>query len=377
MVDFIVKNGSIYDPEHQSWKKGDLIIENGVIASEAGSSRHYIIDADQCIVTTGLIDYHVHYFNHGTDNGVNPDAASFPSAVTTAVDAGSTGVSNYQLYRKSVMAYSDVRILNMLLVGSGGQISDQYPENIKACNIDRERIKKLFKENPDNLVGLKTRMSAGIIDPRDAEESLLCTIGLAGEIGCNVAVHVTDPVISLERICEILRPGDIICHVFQGKGQENILNRDGTVHKYIQKAARRGILFDASNGCSNYDLEICRNAVKQGFLPDVISSDINTKGFYLQPLHSLPRVMSKYLDMGMKLEKVLDAVTRKPAELINRKELASLRPGSAADICVLKIIDKQVPYSDSNGHTFTGNQVIVPQCTIKGGKMMYCQADFC
>lgn len=70
--------------------------------------------ASGCKVTTGWIDYHVHYFNHGTENGINPDAASFPCGVTTAVDGGSTGAANYEMYRKSAMAYSDVRILNML-----------------------------------------------------------------------------------------------------------------------------------------------------------------------------------------------------------------------------------------------------------------------
>ena len=108
------------------------------------------------------------------------------------------------------------------------------------------------------------------------------------------------------------------------EGRETILDENGMVRKGIMDARERGVLFDASNGCNNYDLEISRKAMKQGFIPDIISSDINTAGFYLQPLHSLPRIMSKYLDMGMCLERVLDAVTVCPARLIGREELASL-----------------------------------------------------
>ena len=174
----------------------------------------------------------------------------------------------------------------------------------------------------------------------------------------------------------MLRRKDVICHVYQGKGRETILDENGAVRKGIMDARERGVLFDASNGCNNYDLEISRKAVKQGFIPDIISSDINTAGFYLQPLHSLPRIMSKYLDMGMCLEKVLDAATVCPAQLIGREELASLDMGSTADVAILKLVEKEVCYSDRNGHTFTGHQVIVPQMTIKGGKVMYCQADF-
>ena len=122
----------------------------------------------------------------------------------------------------------------------------------------------------------------------------------------------------------MLRRNDVICHVYQGKGRETILDENGMVRKGIMDARERGVLFDASNGCNNYDLEISRKAMKQGFIPDIISSDINTAGFYLQPLHSLPRIMSKYLDMGMCLERVLDAVTVCPARLIGREELASL-----------------------------------------------------
>lgn len=121
---FVIKGGEIYDPAAQKWEKKDIAIENGMIISGMPSGEYQVVDASGCKVTTGWIDYHVHYFNHGTENGINPDAASFPCGVTTAVDGGSTGAANYEMYRKSAMAYSDVRILNMLLVGSGGQVTD-------------------------------------------------------------------------------------------------------------------------------------------------------------------------------------------------------------------------------------------------------------
>ena len=232
---FVIKGGEIYDPAAQKWEKKDIAIENGMIISGMPSGEYQVVDASGCKVTTGWIDYHVHYFNHGTENGINPDAASFPCGVTTAVDGGSTGAANYEMYRKSAMAYSDVRILNMLLVGSGGQVTDRYPEHLEKKYFDIPKIKKLFREYPDNLVGLKSRMSVGIIAPEDAEESIRATVELAGELGCNVSVHVTNPVMDLEKLAGILRKDDMICHIYQGKGKETcyvfVFDEDGNVCK--------------------------------------------------------------------------------------------------------------------------------------------------
>ena len=72
-------------------------------------------------------------------------------------------------------------------------------------------------------------------------------------------------------------------------------------------------------------------------------------------LHSLPRIMSKYLDFGMSLGEVLDAVTRVPARLVHRESLASMAPGTEADLVIFKVKEKEVPYCDRTGHTFTGH----------------------
>ena len=109
---------------------------------------------------------------------------------------------------------------------------------------------------------------------------LSATVELADEIGCNVSVHITNPIMDLEEIGRILRKGDVICHMYQGKGEETILDAKGNVRKGLLEAREKGVIFDASNGCNNYDLEVCRQAMAQGFWPDIISSDINTSGFY-------------------------------------------------------------------------------------------------
>ena len=376
-MDFLIKNGSIFDPAEGKFTEGSIAIVNRHISRhEEGRTYRQVIDASGCLVLPGLIDYHVHHYLHGSENGVNPDAGSFCCGITTAVDGGTCGAGNYELFRRSILAMSEVRIMSCLLVASGGQSNNSYPENLDPEYFDEGKILELFSNYRDNLTALKTRISRGIISPELSRASLTKTIEIAEKAGVSVVVHVTDCSLPLDEVADMLRPGDVMCHIYHGRGKNICLGKNGQVLPGLLKARERGVLFDASNGRSNFDIEICRKAIEQGFTPDVISSDNNAGSWFLQPLHSLPRILSKFIDFGMPLAEVLKAATSKPAELIGRPELGNLAEGTTADVAIFKLKRKHVPYSDINGHTFTGSQVLVPMMTFKGGKCMYCQTDF-
>lgn len=375
-MDFFIKNGTVYDPQNHEMRIGDIALHNGIIAQPDHSKQYrQVINAEGCVVTTGLIDYHVHYYFHGNENSVSPDATSFCCGVTTAVDAGSCGAGGYELFRRSLVAMSEVRLLSFLHVSSGGQSNDQYPENIDPSYFDEEKILSLFRKYPKELIGLKTRLSFGITTRDDAVKSLKRTIQIAEKAGVRVIVHVTNCVMHLDELAELLRPGDVMCHIYHGRGN-TCIGSDGRVLDGLVKAHERGIFIDASNGRSNYSLDVCQKALSQGFFPDVISSDINTVSNFLQPLHSLPRIMSKYLALGLGLEDIIDAATITPARLINQPELGSMAEGTVADICILKIKNKTIDFEDVHGLKLTGSQAIVPMMTFKNGKCVYCQADF-
>lgn len=382
MTGYIIKNGTVYVPGSKKFEKKDLYIKNGKLTSsfsESGTTEDIrTINAEGCIVTKGLIDYHVHYFEGGADNGVNPDAASFPSGVTTAVDGGSNGVNSFDRFKKDIIDRTKVGLYAQLLVGSTGQLSQLCPENINASMIEEERILDLFARYPDQLVGLKSRLSSYIIDAKDAPASLEKSVNLAEKLGCNLTVHITDPAMNLEELAGILRKDDVICHVFQDKGKENILDSSGKIRKGIQKARERGVLFDASNGKNNFNIKVAKAALEQGFFPDIISSDINSNSYYEGVLHSLPKVLSKYLAFGLPLEQILDAAILKPAELLRHPELASMEAGAPADLFLFQLQERKMTYFDhTNGQNrLLGNQVIVPQMTIKNGKVVYSQVYF-
>lgn len=372
-------NGMVYEPAEKTFRIGDVYVEDGLIAEKDPEGEYQKINAGGCMVMPGLIDFHVHYFEGGTENSVNPDSSAFPKGVTTAIDGGSSGAANYEQFYWDVICKSKVRIKSYLNISSPGQITEQYPENLDARYFDEEKIRHLFQKYPQNLLGMKIRLSKGVApkEKEDAVKSLEHTLEIAEGLGCNVVVHLTNPAFEIEEIASMLRPGDVMCHIFQNIGH-SILDAKGKVRREIWRARERGILMDACNGKSNFNLDVAKRAVAQGFLPDIISSDDNQITSYVQPMVSLPRVLSKYLAMGMKIEDILNAAILAPARLMGCEgELATMRAGSIADIGIFKMKEKEVVYYDyTEENQLIGNRILVPQMLIKDGRVVYRQTDF-
>lgn len=376
-MNFLIKNGTLYDPLRKTRMIGDIAVVNGLIQMPSETLEYrQVIDASGCMVTPGLIDFHVHYFDGITSAGVSPDATSFCTGVTTVVDGGSSGAQTYEFYRKTVMAYAHVEIYNNLLVASGGQLTDAYVENMDADKFEEEKMIHLFHKYGDNLKGLKMRLSRKILSYEHAVSAVQRAKQIAERIGTFLVIHITDCPIPLPELVMMLDKKDIICHIYQNRGINTCLDSNGNVWKELLAAKKRGVLFDGSNGWKNYDLAIAQKAIRQNLMPDIISTDMNSSSAFLQPLHSLPRILSKYLSMGMSLEEVLDCVMTTPARLIDRNDLATLEIGTVADLCIFRIKKQFNTYMDCDGNIYNGDQILVPQMVFKSGQCMFCQADF-
>lgn len=377
MRPLILKNGNVYDPQTKENRKRDLGIRDGRIVPVEMISMETaeVVDAEGCLVTPGFIDYHIHLYT-GCDGGVKADLIAPPSGVTTVVDGGSCGVSTFEMFKRNDIDSSVTRVLSYLHVSSGGLVSAAYPENMDPRCFEKEKIIRFFKKYPDILTALKFRISRSIIGPTGlTREPLEKTIEIAEEIGCPVVVHINDPIISQEELAEMLRPGDVFCHMYQGQG-DTILDENQHVKKGILRAKERGVIFDASNGKGNFAFRVAAPAIEEGFLPDIISSDLSPITLYQQPAVSLPRLISKYLAFGIKLEAVIDMVTINPARQLQREELASLKEGTVADITISKLVYEPMKYFDARQEFISGDCALVPVMTVKGGEVVYCQTDF-
>ena len=93
--DLVIKNGTVIDPAQGIHARKDIAIAAGKIAAiedyVSDSDTHDVIEADDLLVTPGLVDLHVHVFWGVTDVGIEADPACVHRGVTTAIDAGSSG----------------------------------------------------------------------------------------------------------------------------------------------------------------------------------------------------------------------------------------------------------------------------------------------
>lgn len=95
--DYLIENGLVIDPANNiNQVCVNIAVKDGKILDvfEAGTNvyqAHKSYDATGCYVMPGLIDVHVHCYEHVTSLGVNPDDTCLAYGVTTVVDAGSAG----------------------------------------------------------------------------------------------------------------------------------------------------------------------------------------------------------------------------------------------------------------------------------------------
>nr|WP_296157245.1 amidohydrolase family protein [uncultured Blautia sp.] len=385
-VDYIIRNGRVIDPSTGSDEVRDLYIKGMHVVDPHGETAEcnpdFVIDASGKIVTPGLIDFHTHLFHEGSSICIHPDMM-IAQGTTSAVDAGSAGTSTYEAFYKSVIAQSLVRVKGFLTVYGGGQLDPKLCEDFNPELFNVDKMERVIEANRDNILGLKIRLSRGVVPDETGADYLRAVVKLADELNerlgtsLRVCVHTTNSPVTAGELADCLRPGDIFCHCFQGAGNP-ITSEDGSVDPLVMKARERGVLFDAANGKGNFGLKAARRALNAGFLPDIISSDLTVDKFNMPPYaKNLPLIISKYLALGLDFMTILKAVTETPARLMGMEgKIGTLKEGALADIAVFDLKDRQYIQKDFCDDEIICSQILVPQLTVVAGEIQYCQSDF-
>ena len=159
-----------------------------------------------------------------------------------------------------------------------------------------------------------------------------------------------------ELVTKKLRPGDIYTHVYSGLRDEQ--DASGAVNPALWEARKRGVIFDVGHGGGSFLWRIAMPAMKAGFLPDSISTDLHI-GSMNAGMKDMLNVMDKFLAMGLSLDEVMLRSTWNPAKEIRREELGHLSPGAVADIGVFRLEKGSFGFVDMYGARLKGTQKLV------------------
>jgi dihydroorotase len=373
--DLLLKGGHVIDARSNLSAVRDVAIAQGKIAAIdadiPASQARQTIDVSSLYVTAGLVDMHVHVFagsmnrEYIGENCVRPDGFTFRSGVTTVVDAGSSGWRNFGELRDQIINKSRTRVFAMLnIVGSGMGGRPDVEQNTK--DMEPERTAEVAKRHSDVVVGIKVAHYAG-------PEWIAVDRGVEAGKLAGIPVMVDFATFRPERpfqelVLKHLRPGDIYTHTYLTAVP--MLDEHGTLLPYLFEARKRGIIFDVGHGAGSFSWRQAIPAIRQGFKPDSISTDLHVESMNAG-MKDMLNVMSKFLNMGVPLEEVIADSTWHPARQIHREELGHLTVGAPADVAVLRMVTGDFGFVDSARLRMRGTRKLVAELTLRDGRVVW------
>ena len=340
---------------------GTISIEDDHISALSKREAATSSDAlpDSAFVLPGIIDLHCHVGSHHSIYGVDP-VRILKSGTTVACSQGDAGAATIDQYVAEVMAVAPLHVklaINLSSIGESteeGCFSLSEWIDVAACidAIDRHR---------DSVWAVSVNTSHHACPELDPRSLLKAGLKVAAETGLPILYGMRRPEDwSLADQLALLRPGDVVTYCF--RKTPHCIVENGRVLECVLDARVRGVLFDVGHGCGSFDFDVAESAVRCGFLPDTISTDLQAGHVTNNIRHDLPLVMSKLRAVGMQELDIFRAVTETPAKIINEPKRGSLCAGSIADLTVLMESESACQLTDTNGNmrcgkVWTGRQL--------------------
>jgi len=360
--DMIIKGGRVIDPSLGLDATRDVAIAGGRIAAvEANitADATETIDARGKLVVPGLVDIHVH-----AARSKDGPALALTDGVTAWVDAGSAGADRIDEMAAVARGAPNLGrlLINIARTGiiAGGELMDMSRADVGLARgaIARHR---------DIVVGIKARLSADVVGENDLE-ALRRAQEAAAPFNLPVMIHMGQSFSPMRAILPLLKRGDIVTHML-APPPNAIVDDKGRLFPEVLAARRRGVWFDIANGRNGHiRWDTAEQVIRQGFLPDTISTDWNTESRTTGVI-DFANVMSKFLHLGMPLDKVIAAATVNAARVFEAfNDRGTLNVGAPADVAVLELRDGNFDFLDNYEGKRTGKQRLFPSATVIGGK---------
>jgi dihydroorotase len=373
--DLLLRGGHVIDARNQISAVRDVAIAGGKIAAVAANLNPAdalkTVDVKGLYVTPGLIDIHTHTYtgtgerrSYAGDNSVYPDGFTLRVGVTTVADAGGAGWRNFEDFKQRVIDRSKTRILAFLNIVGNGMRGGTYEQDL--ADMEAKPTADMARKYPGLIVGIKTAHYAG---PEWAPVERAVEAGTLAEVPVMVDFGSNKPERPLSGlVTKKLRPGDIYTHLYSGlRGEQD---PSGHVNPALLEGRKRGVIFDVGHGGGSFLWRIAVPAIKEGFLPDSISTDLHI-GSMNAGMKSMLNVMDKFLAMGLSIDDVIARSTWNPAREIRQDGLGHLSIGAVADVVVLRVERGQYGLVDMYGARMDAKERLMCELTVRDGKVVY------
>jgi len=360
--ELIVRGGRVIDPSLRIDAIRDVAVAGGRIAAveaaiTAGAAE--TLDARGKIVVPGLLDIHTH-----AARIKDGPAICLADGVTGFIDAGSQGAD--RINDALAVARSAPQPCRVLInIGRAGILPNGDTMDVSRADVGAAR--EAIASNRDILGGVKARLSREVAGANDYEV-LRRAQEVVAPFNLPVMIHMGQTVSPLPRLFSLLKPGDIVTHMF-APPPNSIVDEKGRILPEVLAARRRGVWFDVGHGRTGHlRWDTVERVLQAGFWPDTFSTDWTVEGRTAQVI-DFPNVMSKFLDLGMPLDQVIARATVNASRVFDAfRDRGTLNVGAPADIAILELRQGSFEFVDNFGNKRTGRQRLFPTATVLGGK---------
>ena len=370
--DLLIRAGRVFCADTGLDGPGAVAVSNERVAA---SGQHVegtaseMLDFPDAVLLPGFVDLHAHPAPSHWKYGIDPDILMLPRGTTTILSQGDAGANNWDHYKDIMVEPASMRIRMALSAAVGGEEEEGAVfRNLE--DVDIEECVRAVEGDPELIWGIAVNAAGAATAGHDPRIVMGRVLEMAERTGKPLLYGVRwDPFDwPVDEQLALLRPGDVVTYCFHvGPGG---LAPSGRVVDAVWEAKERGVKFDIGHGMSSFNFDVAETAVREGFLPDSISTDFYVRHAHSSPRHDMPRTMSKLMAVGMSDTDAFERATLRPAQTLGLDgEVGTLKPGSIADLAVIRWNAAAPPLVDVDGNERPGG-CWEPVATVREGRVI-------